>query len=283
MLPQLADAFDWIHTSSGPAIVCRPLLETAAHLFTTRHWRLGAGVPPDDEAAWAEVAAAIGVAPAQLVHARQVHGRDVVIAHVPLPATLPEGDIIIGDDRTLAPAVRAADCVPLLLADRRTGAVAAAHAGWRGLAAGVPGVAVERLVAEFGCRPADLVAAIGPAIGACCYEVGDEVRATFQDAAFPGVHIAHWFSRRAAPSPQNPSMPGLPSEPREHHWFFDGWQCARDQLESAGIPRSRVFAAGTCTASHPDVFCSYRRDGKRAGRLVGVIRPGKGTGARPRP
>ena len=83
---------------------------------------------------------------------------------------------MISDSPDIAIAVRAADCVPLLMADRARGVVAAVHAGWRGTAARVAVAAVEALGREFGTRPADLVAAIGPSIGACCYEVGQRSR-----------------------------------------------------------------------------------------------------------
>ena len=100
---------------------------------------------------WSDVAAALGVAPADLRRVRQVHGSSVVVVRASdprSPAALSEADIIMTDDPTIGIAIQTADCVPLLMADARTGAVAAAHAGWRGLAAGVPGVAVG------GARPA---------------------------------------------------------------------------------------------------------------------------------
>ena len=183
-----------------------------------------------------------------------------------------EADIALSDAGGLALAIKTADCLPLLIADRRTGAVAAAHAGWRGLALSVPVVAVERLAAEFGSRPDDLIVAIGPAIGACCYEVGEDVRARFREAGFESAQLARWFTSDPATSSGNPPMPSLPAARRAGHWFFDGSQAAREQLESAGVPAGQVFVAGLCTASHGDVFCSYRRDGRAAGRMAAVIR-----------
>jgi YfiH family protein len=146
--------------------------------------------------------------------------------------------------------------VPLLMADRATGAIAAAHAGWRGLAAGVPGAAVAALAHEFGSAPADLIAAVGPSISAERYEVGEEVRASFQSAGFSAAQLERWFR---------------PAE-RADHWLFDGWRSVQDQLESAGLPEAQVHTAALCTATYPDLFCSYRRDGKGAGRIAAAIR-----------
>ena len=195
----------------------------------------------------------------------------------PWPARIAPGDedadIILCGDARFAAAIRTADCVPLLIADHRSGAVAAAHAGWRGLAARVPLVTVASLERQYGCRPADLVAAIGPSIGACCYEVGSNVREAFEGAGFGAADLAAWFLDRPSPSARNPSMPRLGPR-RPAHWFFDAWRAAREQLVAAGVPASQIFAAETCTASHDEVFCSYRRDGAGAGRLAGAIRSG---------
>jgi YfiH family protein len=188
--------------------------------------------------------------------------------------TPPAADIIVSNDPTVAAAIQTADCIPLLLADRRTGAVAAAHAGWRGLAAGVPRAAVDALGHELGSHPADLVAVAGPSIGACCYEVGADVRQRFAEAGFADATLDRWFFETAQPTPRNPSMAGLSTGPRPDHWYFDGGRSTRDQLESAGVPPDQVFVVELCTASHPDVLCSYRRDGAGAGRLAGVIRAG---------
>ncbi len=166
-----------------PALVCEPLLDWADHLFTTRGWTLGRTAPQPGGDGWAEVADAMGVGADRLRRLRQVHGAAVVIAEQARDP-LPDADIILSTQPDLAVAVQAADCVPLLLVDRRTGAVAAAHAGWRGLAARVPGETVQAMARAFGSRPEDLLAAIGPAIGPCCYEVGEDVRQAMANA-FP--------------------------------------------------------------------------------------------------
>ena len=204
---------------------------------------------------------------------KQVHGSAVLVLPPPAASSnAVEADIIVAGSGggPFGLAVRAADCVPLLLVDRRRRAVAAAHAGWRGLAVRVPSVAVDALGREFGSRPSDLVAAIGPSIGACCYEVGADVRGRFVSEF--GAKSARWFHDDPVRSPSNPPMPGLADVRRADHWFFDGWAAAREQLLEAGMPAEQVFTARLCTASHPAILSSYRRDGARAGRIAGVIR-----------
>jgi YfiH family protein len=279
MLPKPNDGFEWAQAAAGPALVCRALEPYAAHLFTTRPWALGSPTDGDRIAAWDDVARALGVEGANLSRAHQVHGASIVVrrrgeAQPPggPDEPFPDADILVSDDPALALAIQTADCVPFLIADRRTGAVAAAHAGWKGLAAGVPLVTVDAVSRQFGSQPADLVAAIGPSVGACCYEVGVDVLDAFRRGRFDDAAQQRWFFTAPQPSAKNPSMPGLSHAARPHHWFFDGWAAARQQLEAAGIPADQIHVAGLCTASHPQTLCSYRRDGKRAGRIAGAIR-----------
>ena len=239
----------------APALVCEPLLPYAEHLFTTRGWTLGRDAASSRDG-WDQVADAMGVEPDRLGRLRQVHGATAVVAE-PESGSLPDADIILSNRTDGAVVVQAADCVPLLLVDRRTGAVAAAHAGWRGVAAGVPGETVSALNREFGSHPDDLLAAIGPAIGQCCYEVGGDVRAAMF-RAFGEDDAARWFKAGRGTG----------------KWMFDTWTSAGAQLEMAGIPGGQVFAANLCTMSHPAAFCSYRRDGPPAGRIAAAIRVG---------
>jgi YfiH family protein len=267
-LPAPGEAFRWINVAGVPALICPPLSQVADHLFTTRRWRLGTS-PADDES-WAEVAGAIGVDRSRLIRVNQVHGAAVFVAR-DAGAGRSAADVLVTRAPDLAIAVQAADCVPLLLADRRTGAVAAVHAGWRGLAARAPLAAVSALESE---SPNDLLAAVGPAIGACCYEVGLDVRECFLQAGFAAGEIAAWFLRAPRPSARNASMAPARATVRPDRWFFDPWMAARGQLIAAGVPAGQVFVAELCTASHPAAFCSYRRDGSRAGRIAGAIRSG---------
>ena len=257
MRPQPSDGFVWVQAAGGAALVCGPLRPLADHLFTTRAWALGSGSGTDEE--WAPVAAALGVDLAHLIRVHQVHGAAVVVRRAgdPLPSgPRRDADVIVSNDASVALAIQTADCVPLLIADSKSGAVAAAHAGWRGLAARVPAAAVDALAREFNARPADLVAAIGPCISSPAYEVGADVGERFAAAGFSGDQLARWFS----------------DGERDGHWQFDGWQAARDQLEAAGLPAQQVHLAALCTASYPDLLCSYRRDGTRAGRMAAAIR-----------
>ena len=257
-LPEPGDGFEWRVAPAGPVLVCRPLEDVARHVFTTRPWPLGSRPGPADAESWNDLARVMDVESDCLLRMHQVHGAGVIVQRSGAPvAGNADADIVLGDDPAVALAVQTADCVPLLIADSRTGAVAAAHAGWRGLAQAVPRVTVEAMAGELGSRPADLVAAIGPSIGAEHYEVGTEVRMRFEGAGFSPAQLARWFFIAERPD----------------HWYFDGWRAARDQLESAGIPTGRIAVAALCTASDRELFCSFRRDGSATGRMAAAIRP----------
>ena len=265
--------FAWRETPFGPALVSRMLEPLAPHLFTTRGWQLGRFRPGTAEAVagWHEVAAALGLEDEALARARQVHGVTVCVADG-RSAAAPAADIVVADG-AFGAAIQTADCAPILIASSTGHVVVAAHAGWRGLAAGVPRVAVEALVERSGEDPAGFVAAVGPAIGPCCYEVGGDVREGFLAAGFAEDAIAPWFLAEARGTPDNPSLPGLPALARAGRWYFDVWRSARDALRAAGMREDRIDVAGICTASHPSTLCSYRRDGVGAGRLGAAIRP----------
>lgn len=174
--------------------------------------------------------------PAPVLWLDQVHGSSVLDVD---SATLCDGELPRADaaltrktDRVLA--VRVADCVPVLLTDCDGSVIAIAHAGWRGLAAGI----LENTVAAMGCDPTRVVAWLGPAIGRTAFEVGDEVRAAFvtTDAAATQAFVA--------------DQPGK--------WHADLVALARQRLARAGV--SDVTADGGCTASEPGRFLSFRRD-----------------------
>jgi polyphenol oxidase len=271
ILPTADPSFEWRFTTTGPVLVCRELESCAFHLFTTRHWSLGGRAARAGEGeAWVDVARAMGVDPPNLVRLRQVHG--AAVSEAVAGQELVSADILVTDEASLAIAVQGADCVPLLLVDPRTRAVAAAHAGWRGMAARVPHVVVDAMARRYGVRPADLAVAMGPSIGACCYEVGLDVREAFVAAGCSVAELESWFLERPRPTPMNPSMAGVSPLGTDHRWFFDGWTAVRDQLRSAGVRAGRIFSSSVCTASHAGALCSHRREGASAGRIAGAIR-----------
>ena len=274
-LPQPSGGFRWAQLPPGPALICEALEPLCLHFFTARPWRLGERTP-DSTDGWLEIAQTMEIDVERVRRLHQIHGAQPVTYKKgeQAPASgIPRADIVLTDDPAVAVVVQTADCLPILIADRRTSAVAAAHAGWRGLAVRVPEVVVNRMAAGFGSRPEDLAVAIGPAIGACCYEVGADVRERFVREGFSPAQVARWFHQEPLTLPGNPPMRSLSAERRADHWFFDGWACAREQLESAGVPGAQVFGVDLCTGSHEAVFCSYRRDGAIAGRMAAVIRP----------
>jgi YfiH family protein len=252
-------------------------LPFARHVFTDRSWVLARPSQGDHSKEWEEIAHALGVDAERLVRSRQVHGSTVAVhrEHQPL-AGRPDADIVIAEDSSAGTAIQTADCVPLLIVDTRTGAVAAAHAGWRGMADRVPVVAVEAMEKEFGSRASKLIAAVGPAIGACCYEVGEDVRDRFA-ARFSQHELGQWFSHEPRAWPANPPIPRVRAGESSGYWFLDLWAAARDQLRAAGVREDRIFIAELCTASHPSAFCSYRRDGAGAGRMAAAVRASRGS------
>ncbi|MGE5124783.1 MAG: peptidoglycan editing factor PgeF [Betaproteobacteria bacterium] len=195
------------------------------------------------EATRARVAEALA-ASGRLLFLRQVHGAAVVEA--PWPGT-PEADAGVATGGGWLVGIETADCLPVLLVDPTRRAVAAAHAGWRGTAAQVAVRAVEALAAR-GSRPEDLLAALGPAIGPCCYEVGEELRAAFGEDA-PRVFVA-----------------GPNGRP---HLDLRGANAR--QLRRAGLRRGAILHVEECTRCHPELYHSYRRDGRGAGRMISYV------------
>ncbi len=185
---------------------------------------------------------------ARLATLKQVHSAECV-AGAGRGGVLGTGDGLLENTPGAVVAVKTADCVPVLLVDPRHRAVAAVHAGWRGTVAGIAQRAVAALGEQFGSRAGDLHAAIGPAIGKCCYEVGAEVAAQF----------------------------GVDGRAR-----IDLAETVRRQLEAAGVAGRRIYVAGLCTKCHPAEFHSFRRDGAAAGRLysfAGIIETGPAANA----
>lgn len=231
---------------------CRALDAFVQHGFTSKQLRLRPGERAGE--AWASAAASVGCLVPRIGRVRQVHGAVVrVVRAGALEEPLPDADAAVTCDPGTAVAVVAADCVPVLLADPVTGAVAAIHAGWRGTAANIAGAAVAALVREWHVAPASLVAAIGPSIGPCCYVVGPELRTAFEQAGHAGDLVMRWFS---APN-ERPVL--------------DLWTANRDLLARAGLSAANIHVARLCTQTHRDVFESFRAEGEQAGRMAAII------------
>ncbi len=193
------------------------------------------------------VAAHVGYAPEALVRMRHAHGTAVWKVGEPMPEPA-EFDGMVSDREGPVLAAFAADCIPMLLADPVARVVGAAHSGWRGTVGKIAANMVARMVA-LGARPADLRVALGPSIGACCFEVGPEVVAEFR-AAFgelPGMVVAG---------------------PRKDH--LDLAAVTRHVLETAGVLPEHIDSQPPCTRC-TDGFYSYRRDGVNGGVLMGFI------------
>ena len=253
-------------------LVCRPLEPLARHVFTTRSWLLGSASGPD---AWREVAEALGTDPGRLLRVRQVHGADVLVHRAGRPPDSDAAaDIIAGDDASVALAIQTADCVPLLIGDLRTGAVAAAHAGWRGTALRRRGrrrqrddrpssAAAPRISLRPWARRSD--PAVTRSVVMCA--------SVSRTRASADAELARWFSTDARHLPANPPM--VRSTARGRGGSAVPGSLERDARSAGERPvcrRDQIFVAELCTASHAEVFCSYRRDGKDAGRLAAVIR-----------
>jgi YfiH family protein len=218
-------------------------------------------------------AAALGV---QAVWLRQVHGTQVVrltAAHRQEGAAtaLPAADAAWTTEPGMACTVLVADCLPVLLAARDGRAVAAAHAGWRGLAAGVLEATVAALRDEGGCAPADLVAWIGPGIGPRRFEVGADVLQAFGvDPSAVASSVPPSRRRSPAPSPAAAFSPrgGAPAADGRPRWLADLPALAALRLAAAGV--GDIGVDGRCTAGRPSAFFSHRRDGV-TGRMAAAV------------
>lgn len=190
--------------------------------------------------------------------ATQVHGAAIArvrAGDAPADVARLQADGLCSDAPGIALAVFVADCIPALVADARTGACAAVHAGWRGTLAGVLPAAVGALAEHFGARPADLRVALGPAIGPCCFEVGPEVVEAFE-AGLPGA--------RAAGVIVEPERAGGKAH-------LDLKRANRLLLERAGVPPEAIDAGPECTSCDGARFFSYRRDKGQTGQHLGFI------------
>jgi YfiH family protein len=223
----------------------------------------------------AKFVAAIAAKQMPLVTLRQIHSDVIHLAAAPA-AEAPKADALATRAQGLLLGVQTADCVPILLADTRLRVVAAIHAGWRGTLARIAVKALGRMHMEFGTRPRDVVAALGPAVGRCCYEVGPEVAQAFA-AQFPAA--ADWFDGpfdQLARGEEPLWLPWLTMMPPGHvpppaRVQLDLRAANRWQLLDAGVPAAQIGVSDLCTACRTDLLFSYRREGAKTGRMMAMI------------
>jgi hypothetical protein len=164
----------------------------------------------------------------------------------------PEADAMVAAHRPgIVLGVLTADCLPVILAVPGARAVAIAHAGWRGTLEGVAVAAIRELCAAARAEPRDVVVALGPSIGRCCYQVGNEVRAAFRERW--GEAYVRRILRRSDP------------------WRLDLQAANLLQLREAGVPSGAIAAVPLCTSCRADLFFSYRRDGPHSGRMLNFV------------
>jgi purine-nucleoside/S-methyl-5'-thioadenosine phosphorylase / adenosine deaminase len=201
----------------------------------------------------------------------QIHS-DVVHVFEAAPAAPCRGDASTTNRPGLLLTVQTADCVPILLADTKNRAVAAVHAGWRGTLRRIVTKAIGKMQMQFGTKPIDLLAAIGPSIGGCCYEVGTEVASEFRSQF---SNASDWFDELRTGDEPNPlqwlNMKPPGHQPPPKNVLLDLRKANRAQLLEAGVPARNIFASDLCTACRRDLLFSYRKEGGTTGRFMAVI------------
>lgn len=207
------------------------------HGFSTRPTGDFLDWPGDDE-----ICKKFGAAPAGTAMLKQVHSGRCVRADRAWSGDRPEADAVCTNRPCVLVGVRTADCLPVLLVDPRRRAVAAVHAGWRGASAHVLPSAIESMASEYGCKPGDIEAAIGPGIGPCCFEVGEEVAGKFSEE----------FVDRDGPKP---------------HVDLAGILGA--QLRQSGVGRFAI--AGDCTSCDLERYFSHRAEHGDTGRMLALV------------
>jgi YfiH family protein len=186
----------------------------------------------------------------EIVSPHQIHGATVGIVDAQDKGTvLPATDALLAQTPGLLLMLRFADCTPVMLYDPQNRVVALAHAGWRGTVIKIVQVTVKAMIDAFSSRPPDIIAGIGPAIGPCCYEVGQEVADAANDAF--------------------PSTPNVLVRRSNGRWHFDMWTANRCQLEAIGV--GQIETAEICTACHTDEWFSHRAERGQTGRFAAAI------------
>ncbi|HEX9222050.1 MAG TPA: peptidoglycan editing factor PgeF [Candidatus Acidoferrales bacterium] len=207
----------------------------------------------------------------KLVTLQQIHS-DVVHLFDAAPTESCRGDASATNRPGLLLGVQTADCVPILLVDPKRRAVAAVHAGWRGTLQRIVAKTIGKMQMQFKTRPAELLAAIGPSIGGCCYEVGTEVATQFQSQF---AEAPEWFDEFRTGDEPNPiqwlNMRPPGHQPPPKNVLLDLRKANRAQLLAAGLRAPNIFVSDLCNACRRDLLFSYRKEGSQSGRLLSVI------------
>lgn len=204
---------------------------------------------------WHRLSMAFAVPIDQFLTLNQVHGDAIFVIkpfgdYYPADVT-PDYDAIVTTRNNLAICIKTADCVPILIADRAKKIIAAVHAGWKGTALEITAKVIRLLTDKYRCSPQDMLAAIGPSIGRCCFEVNEDTADNFlkhknhEDFLFPGA--------------------------RPNTWMVDLPEANRRQLAGCGVPEDNIDVSGLCTCCRQDLFFSHRGSGGITGRQVNFI------------
>jgi len=209
-----------------------------------------------------------------LITLRQVHS-DIIHSVESVPAESLTGDGLITATPGLLLAIQTADCLPVILVDTKRHAVGVFHAGWRGTVQRIVEKGVGEMFRHFGTRPRDIKAAIGPGVGGCCYEVGEEVRVKFESQFADAASLFREVKESDPVREKYPLLfltaraPGHSDLPKKI--FLDLAEANRQQLLAAGVSKRNIDTSDLCTNCRPDLLFSYRAEKGKTGRLMGVV------------
>lgn len=213
-----------------------------------------------------------------MVTLRQIHSSAVLRVNAPPAAAdskCAEGDGMMTDRPGLLLAIQTADCIPVLVADRKRRAIAGFHAGWRGTVKRIVEQGVGRMRMEFGSQPEDLAAAIGPGVGHCCYAVGEEVRGEFESQFAYAADLFHEVDDRDPVKEKYPLLFLTARAPGHSNLgsslYLDLIEANRRQLLDAGVKADAISIVGDCTSCHTDRYFSYRAERGITGRMLSAI------------
>ena len=248
ILPELSGSASVMAFSTRKGGISKPPLNSLN--FST-----GQGDSPENvRTNYRILARELSINPRCIATCRQVHGDNVELLDS-VPVSLPTADALITSSDEIFLGVKTADCLPILILDPKRGIAAAVHAGWRGTVLRIARKVVRLMKATFGCKPSDIVAALGPAIGTCCYEVDDAVLVPF---------------RSQMPDPERFITIHNHSGEKESlrlNLALTNY-C---ELTAEGVAKENIRAVELCTRCNPELFFSHRRDGAASGRHIALV------------